>query len=285
MSEQGEGLLYFPGVGPEDIRKTFNTEYAEAQSPIAIDSLMRLGLSRPIAEISLQHASDLHLIIVDDSEQITEEPTFAPIRLGVASVLPDTDEFDEDSRRQKKWIRTLKVGISEIGERINSLQAVLPEGVDDDTLAACAIDWIFAEEMITVANNSWYMYKTYGKYIEDFNGQSPYHKTQLMFSIESGIPNPTDDYDALRSGFGLMFLHTSLIARGVIAKTKQADWALEELRRQNSTAMRHEEVESRLAVTRQEIEHPGLRFESYYFAIPPDELSEEELDVGNPDQS
>lgn len=107
-------------------------------------------------------------------------------------------------------------------------------------LLLASMDWAFYEQAVVMLSNSYYMHNHFGRYVPDFNGQSPFYRTEFAISAnyfknQKNHKNMSIEEDLLNmvGGFGLMLLHESLIEHQVVRNATEADWTITALRKIN----------------------------------------------------
>lgn len=226
-------------------------EYSEMMAPHIVDSCVRLGMAVELAPIFKNHLSDLHVAIRDDPKgHECEDPAIAVKKIKLPGIKKPT------------WKRLFIVGRHQIEDRQEELAEVITargiEELDDAKVHTAAFDWLFYEfAALSALGNSCYMRRNIPKgYMEDFNGQSPYYRTEHILSSDYLLQTGTqgvrveDDYKALRQGFGLRMLHEGLLLKGVVERAKLADWIIEELRQRTPDAYRGDLIAEHLKLLR-----------------------------------
>lgn len=240
-AEKGE-LIFFPGVNPEDLYHTYDTKYAEAQAPHLVETCLRLGMHPEFADPLQQHLQDLHLVF-HGSRHTRDFGEPARSRLTVERVSPaPCEEKAEGGFDESEWKRLLILEGAEFDllanyvlnaiRRVDGSRSEVPRSLAD----VVAIDWVFGEETISALSNVYHMQTAYGRYIPDFNGQSPNYYTERSLSANWLLKNNNEgqtaeqDYARLKAGFGLLILQESLLAREVVSGPVQAAWVTNALR-------------------------------------------------------
>ncbi len=160
--------------------------------------------------------------------------------------------------------RLLLVKIEPVSDTILPDDGIETESQSEDAtrnskiLTLAAIDWAFYEQIPDIIGGAYVMKNGFGKYIPDLNDQHPfYYGAQYSLSsnylkIKRMLSSRIDleeDRDKLKRGFGLMQLHDSLIKHGLVTHAKQAEWAIQSIRKtfaQYSDSFRGEEIADHL---------------------------------------
>jgi hypothetical protein len=186
-SEKGGEVILFPGVEEAQVTQRYSNEYATNMAPYLMQSLTKHGLSPVLHDIVERHIEDLHLLVNDDTQETesTRHLTYSTSsRLTLEQVKINDDPDD------KEWRRVLIVNKTDYDRRIRLIEKqfeTFPYNrayFDREGLESVVYDWIIGEEAITIVANSIHMYRTFGKYIPDYNGQNPYSKAELTINAD-----------------------------------------------------------------------------------------------------
>ncbi len=259
--EKGGEVILFPGAAEAQVSARYSNEYASDMAPYLVQFLTKHGLSPILCSVVKTHIEDLSLIVNNDSYET--DSTKRLIHNNTSRLTLEKVETLEDPT-ESEWRRVLIVDRSDYDDRIKIIEdqfKTFPYNrhyFNNDELEACVYDWILGEEAITVVANSVHMFRTFGKYIPDFNGQNPHSKSELTINADYIIGSQvnldetndlfdiTCDYLNLKRGFGLIVLHDSLLARGVLNSSRVADGILAKIRSVDKSAFRFEEIGKRL---------------------------------------
>lgn len=225
--------------------RLFGNEYSSAMAPHVVSDCLKQGLNPAFAEIFKAHLDDLQLVIRDDSDRSGP---------GVSELdvlrIPQVGEEKEGPYR-----RLMIVSRRDLDGRVGMLRTVLPDEGDEtqtSRLRGVALDWCYYELAFSALNNACFMERTYGCYINDFDGQGQSFRTQYTLSVEfleqmgsEGV-SVEDDFLGLKSRFGLMMLTHSLLRHKVVRGAKRAEWISNQLSQQFPHICSSEELSDRL---------------------------------------
>ncbi len=247
MGDEKRHLELVMPAEPAGIEQRYiGNDYAQTMAAPAVEACLRLGLNVGLQSFIEQHLRDLHMVVAEDKN---ETEAVAP-HLSVGKFLAPGDQ-------EPSWHRVFVVGQQELMAREAQLRKVLTtmgiDSVEDIKLQMCALDWIFYEQVVSALGNAYFMQTHHGRYIADFNGQSPYYRAEYSVSADylrrTGQKDLSleEDFKALQQGFGLMMLHDSLLVEAVLSRAAVADWAIAHLRSEAyPTAYRSDEIAEHL---------------------------------------
>ncbi len=225
-----------------------NTEYATSMTADIISTFSELGVADEFLPIVSNHLSDLQLVMsttatashLDVGCSIRQnERRSTWNRRAVISMT----QFKQYQQAISDTFEIFKRGDDLVGE-VAPVVAIGGDNLDDGSRKSLvsvdyALDWIFYELSADALANSYLMQHKYGKYIPDFNGQSPSYEAELSIAeqfIKDYSGDTVDDRrlareesENLKSGLSLLLLTDNLVSRG-IGNVKQSEWMVKHLR-------------------------------------------------------
>lgn len=230
-----------------DVR-ILSTEFASHTAPYILDTLYELGLDNQFVPIVGRHIAELRIAETHDRSTL------------------DVHAYKEEGDKRVMWRRvallshdeliTKREVVESVFSQLNrseDLQHVVeePSTVIDlsgenietqkirDLSLAVATEWVFYELAADAVASSYYMQQKWNRYIADFNGQSPHYAAELsiaqrfleMYADQTTLSDSMvrGEYNAFRSGLGLILLQDSLLRNGVTPSRKINEWVIQGL--------------------------------------------------------
>ncbi|MDQ3064956.1 MAG: hypothetical protein M3Q36_01670 [bacterium] len=204
IGEQGKVIDIFSGQ--ELTADSNRARYSEAMAEVVVPELGEMGLEPAFMAMLSRHVGDMRL-------------AFYPKGVDKASGLHVLKDEDTD-----KFVRVAALNEAEV---INYKTTLFLSGVeydspiDEQTAKRIAVEWIFCELIADALANVYDIEEKVGKYVKDFNGQSPHYVSHLSISrhfyneytdgqyFESDLEK---DHLAFRRGMALHFLPTFILS-------------------------------------------------------------------------